>query len=422
MNTKPQYQVALFGLGVVGQGFYNLLQASQNPDIAIQYVVVKSKTKKRSVPQNLLVYDPATVWEDAQINLVVEATNDAQAGYEIIRNALLKRIPVVSASKKAIAQKLEDLVRLSRQTNTPFLYEAAVAASIPVLQTLDRYFAYEKPVAVGGILNGTTNYILSRIEQDGLSFNEALQLAQQAGFAEADPSSDVDGWDAAYKLTLLNLHGFGVLNDPNEVLRFSIRNLSRADRELALLEGKSIRLVARSIQTRKGLASWVLPTLVPVGEGLGTIVQENNALQFDFPFNGPWFTSGKGAGSLPTGSAVLKDVQRLVAENYSYRYTHLPVLSLSPLADDVSLELLLAGADDDFPADFRLAGWRRFTDPSGRVVRRGWVVLPELKKWVVKLEEAGVSLLFTGAFQLHESRREARPELRLKQEAINKLV
>lgn len=405
---KTPINIGLFGFGVVGQGFYNLLKAQQIKGIQILKIAVKDPQKKRNLSNSNFVFKEEELLFDPNLDLIVEVTNDPDAAYRIVKYGLQNGIPVVSASKKMLASRLEELVRLSKQTGTLLLYEASVAAAIPVIQTLENYFDSETPTRLRGIINGTTNYILSSMRLEGLSFDEALKLAQNEGFAESDSSSDVDGLDAAYKLSILNLHAYGTIFDPLDIPRFGIRNIYSEDIELAKKKNAEIKLLAVSVPTNNGLASWVFPTEVNNADPISAVKFENNAIELDFPFNGSFFTSGKGAGSFPTGSAVLKDVIQAARNSLNYNYNKLDVITLSPVSNEIKLEIRLRNNRDKLPDGLYLPGWRKTIFESGTITWQGWIDLNNLKKNLDELSELGFSLISTGAIEVKstQSKRE----------------
>jgi homoserine dehydrogenase len=397
---KTPINIGLFGLGVVGQGFYNLLKAQQPKGLQILKIAVKDPLKKRSLSNSNFVFKEEELLFDPNLDLIVEVTNDPDAAYRIVKYGLQNGIPVVSASKKMLAARLEELVRLSKQTGTLLLYEASVAAAIPVIQTLENYFDSETPTRLRGIINGTTNYILSSMRLEGLSFDESLKLAQNEGFAESDSSSDVDGLDAAYKLSILNLHAYGTIFDPLDIPRFGIRNIYSEDIELAKKKNAEVKLLAVSVPANNGLASWVFPTEVNNADPISAVKFENNAIELDFPFNGNFFNSGKGAGSFPTGSAILKDVIQAARNSLKYNYNKLDVITLSPISNEIKLEIRLRNSQDKLPDGLYLPGWRKTIFESGTITWQGWIDLKILKKHLEVLSELGFSLISTGAIEV----------------------
>lgn len=314
---ERRLKIGLFGFGTVGEGFYRLVQEQQLP-LEIRRICVRNPNKERQGPQELFTYDPREILEDPEIDLIVEAISETEPAFEIVKEGLQRLIPVASASKKMLALHLEELLALEEETNTPLRYEAAVAGAIPILHLLDGPL-HEPVEEVRAILNGTTNYILTQMRQQGWSYGQALAEAQRLGFAEANPASDVDGWDACYKLCLLARHAFGQELKPSQVTLQGISDLPAELVETARQEGKRVRLVGR-LQVQNGeLLGSVLPEAVGPEDALFSIEQELNAVEVTLRYSGRHLFSGKGAGALPTGSAVLSDVLKLV-QNKPYAY------------------------------------------------------------------------------------------------------
>lgn len=312
--------IGLFGFGVVGEGLYRALQQTPALNALIKKVVIKHPEKKRSAPTSLFSIDPNDILADESINVVVELIDDADAAYQIITTALLKGKSVVSANKKCIANHLQELLELQQSTGSTLLYEAAACASIPVIRNLEEYYDNDLLLGVKGIINGSTNYILSRMTKDGLDFNHALSLAQQLGFAESDPSLDVDGTDAINKLTILLLHSYGIVTNPKQLLHTGIQNIAAADISIAKEKNWQVKLIAGAVKLKSGrVNAFVLPQFVPASSLLFNVHEEYNGALIQSGLADEQFFYGKGAGSFPTASAVLSDISAL-RYNYKYEY------------------------------------------------------------------------------------------------------
>ena len=308
---KTAARIALFGFGCVGSGFYQLLNQSRHT-AEVTAVAVKNPDKQRAVAEHLISHQPAALIEDTAIDVVVEAIDDETAAFNFVSRALRSGKQVVSASKRMLAQNLSELIDIQQESGSTLLYEPAVAGSIPIIRQLNDYFQVEDNQSITGILNGSSNYILSALSADEKTSYEAiLAEAQQAGFAETDPLSDVAGYDAKYKAVLLALHGFGILVKPEQVLNLGIQNISREDIDWARQQGCVIKQVARiDKQDDSQVRITVTPECVPIGSELAQTDAENNIVivknrNTDFTFK------GKGAGSIPTGTAVLADFKAL---------------------------------------------------------------------------------------------------------------
>lgn len=306
--------IGLFGFGTVGEGIYHVLQ--QTDWATVRRICIKDPNKARNAPLDLFTKDPFAVLNDPKINVVVELIDDSEAAFRIALEAFARKKSVVSANKKALAEHFEAYQSAADAAGCSLLYEAAVAGSIPIIRNLEEYFDNEWLNGVVGIVNGSTNYILSRIE-DGHSATSALADAQAQGYAESDPRLDVDGWDAANKLSILLQHTYGIDQHPSEVLRAGIGQISADDAAFAASRGLRIRLLARAEQTDSGIRALVWPHFVPPQSPLYHVREAMNGLLLGSTFSDQQFLYGKGAGRYPTASAVLSD---LAALRYNYRY------------------------------------------------------------------------------------------------------
>ncbi len=191
-------KIGLFGFGVVGQGIFEVLSKSPNAHAEIVKICVRSAGKPRSIDARYFTTNPDEILSNPEIDLVVEVVDDAAAAYRIVKSALTKGIPVVSGSKTMLAKHLPELVDLQRKHNAALLYDASSCGSIPVIRNLEEYYDNDLLLEVKGILNGSSNYILSRVFDHGESYESGLLQAQELGFAESDPSFDVGGFDALF--------------------------------------------------------------------------------------------------------------------------------------------------------------------------------------------------------------------------------
>ncbi|MDJ1500410.1 homoserine dehydrogenase [Xanthocytophaga agilis] len=317
---SKKLRIGLFGFGVVGQGLYDIFTHTTDFNAEIVKICVKNPHKSRPLPADRFTFDPDDILGDPTINLVVEMINNTEDAYIIAKTALQNGKTVVSASKKMIAENLEELVALQNQYNTPILYEAAVCGSIPIIRNLEEYYDNELLYSVSGIVNGTSNYILSKIFQENLSYETALRQAQEAGFAETDPTADVGGFDALNKLCLLVTHSYGIFVKPEELFNYGIQSLSKHDIQFAKEKGLKIKLVA---QTRKltddTITAFVMPQFIAPNDYLYSVENEYNGVAVEAAFADKQFFMGKGAGGHPTGSAVLSDIS---ACRYDYQYEY----------------------------------------------------------------------------------------------------
>ncbi|MGZ3851580.1 MAG: homoserine dehydrogenase [Flavisolibacter sp.] len=319
MITHKRLTIGLFGFGVVGEGIYQVLQQTPSLNASIKRVCIKHPEKKRNADASLFTTDYDDILRDPEINLVVELIDDADEAYKIVSTALKNKKSVVSANKKLIAEHLAELIFLQQEHDVSFLYEAAVCGSIPIIRNLEEYYDNDLLQSISGIVNGSTNYILTKIGE-GLSYKEALQQAQQLGFAESNPSLDVEGIDAVNKLTILLAHAYGVVSKPGDHVRIGITRLRDADANYAREKNYEIKLTAQTIKLSNGkVAGFVLPQFIQSDSQLFNVKNEYNGVIIESKLADKQFLYGKGAGRFPTSSAVISDISALT---YDYRYEY----------------------------------------------------------------------------------------------------
>ncbi len=310
--------IGLVGFGCVGTGLYEVLNQSNLIDAEIKTIVVKDPNKPRSIPKTHFSFDVDGILNDPEINVVVELINDSEAAFEIVRKALQGGKHVVSANKKLIAEHLPELLEIAANQNVSLLYEGAVAGSIPIIRNLEEYYNNDALSSLEGIVNGTTNYILTK-SNEGVDYATALKEAQQLGFAELDPTLDVDGFDSKFKLAILLKHTFGVSVDPSALLNIGIRNIHAKDVQFALEKGYRIKLISKAEKIGDQAVGFVAPHFIDASHFAYEVNNEFNAVIVEGAFSDKQLFIGKGAGSYPTASAVLSDISALKFE-YKYEY------------------------------------------------------------------------------------------------------
>jgi homoserine dehydrogenase len=316
---KRKLKLGIFGFGVVGQGLYHVLDETRGIQAEILKICVKNRSKKRTLPDHFFTFDRDDILENDDVDVVVELISDAEAAYEIVTRALQKGKSVVTSNKKMVADHMAELYELQQKHGAALLYEGSSCASIPIIRNLEEYYDNDQLSAIEGIFNGSTNYILTKIFDQNLGFQEALRQAQENGYAEADPSLDVEGYDAKYKLCIILAHSFGLFVDPAEVFNFGIQNINDFDIKIAQEKGYRIKLIARSRKIGNDVVAYVLPQFVSPASDLYKVENEYNAVIVESAFSEHQFFIGKGAGGYPTGSAVLSDISALT---YDYKYEY----------------------------------------------------------------------------------------------------
>ena len=295
--------VAVYGLGTVGSAAVEIMRAAGDGRFTLRHVVVRDKARKRAID-----FDPALITDDwcqplhdPKVGLVVELMGGVDPACRVVRRALESGKHVVTANKALIATHGASLEALADAYGVALRYEAAVGGAIPLIHTLRGTLKGNRITHVRGILNGTTNFMLTRMSRDGLSFDEALRLAQQRGFAEADPSADISGLDSAQKLVILVRHAFGYWVPVECVDRTGIE-------EVKPEAGEVYKLIAEAVLTDGSLRLRVAPQKLTQSDPMANVNDENNAVMIEGDFAGSLTFIGRGAGALPTGSAVYDDI------------------------------------------------------------------------------------------------------------------
>ncbi len=318
--TREKLRIGLFGYGCVGQGLHDVLISSKGFKADIVRICVKDRTKKRRIPMSNFTFSKNDILNDSSINLVVELIDDADEAFNIVSAAMKGGKNVVTANKMMVARHFKELVEMQWKYKVSLLYEASAGASIPIIRNLEEYYDNELLYSLRGILNGTTNYILTKMHNTGVPYESALKDAQSKGFAESDPTLDVDGWDAKFKLCIITGHAYGLFLEPDEVFHYGIRNISEFDIRYAREKGYKIKLVPYVGKTNEStITSFVLPRFISTDKYLYNVDNEYNGVITEAAFADKQFFSGKGAGGHATGSAVLSDIS---ANSYGYRYEY----------------------------------------------------------------------------------------------------
>ena len=348
MTAHRRLTIGLFGFGVVGEGLYKVLHQTSSLNATIKKVCIKDPHKKRNAPAELFTTDRDELLNDETINVIVEVINESDAAFQIISIALKNNKAVVSASKKMIAEHLPEILRLQQETGMSFLCESSACASIPVIRNLEEYYDNDLLHSLRAIVNGSTNYILTKMFENKLDFKTALLEAQQLGFAEANPTLDVDGWDAAHKWVILLCHAYGIVTTTDNILFTGIQNVNENDANVGREKNYEIRLVAQAKKLMNGkIAAFVMPQFVKHDDHLSFVKNEYNGVVIESSFADKQFFYGKGAGSFPTASAVLSDISAL---RYDYRYEYKKLYHHTPneLTNDFYVKLYVSFDDWNF--------------------------------------------------------------------------
>jgi homoserine dehydrogenase len=394
MNTIKTY-----GFGVVAKGFYNYLQTN-NEEERLHTVIIKDVSKKRAEINAIIETTHENTIKDKDTDVIVELISSADEAYGIVAENLEIGKKVISANKKLIAENLQDLISKEKENKGALLYEGAVCGSIPIIRILNDFYATETIQSVKGIFNGSSNYILSQLFNKEVTYDEALKQAQELGFAEADPTSDVGGFDALYKLVIVAAHSFGKIVYPNEVLSFGIQNITKNDIELAKKYNLKIKLIAKAELNSGKLSLSVLPTLVNNSSDLYQVENEYNAVEINSENVGLQFYKGKGAGSLPTGSVVYSDLKAIDKDyNYSYNKLDQTTIALDNFSQvDVLINIPDKNSVETLP--FNVSYLTKLNGEENYFYAK--TTLNEIQANKKYIEQYGISLLFVENQEIKE--------------------
>lgn len=340
-------KIGLFGFGVVGEGLCQVLAKVGTENAEIKKICVRDLRKKRSLPASYFTDSPEDIFSDPEINLIVELIDDADASYRIVGQALRQQVAVVTGNKKMLAYHLEELIALQKETGTALLYDASACGSIPVIRNLEEYYDNDLLISVKGILNGSSNFILSKIFNENMQYEEALKKAQELGFAESNPQFDVDGFDSLFKLVIIAVHAIGTYVHPERLLNYGIANLNAYDIQLAREKGVRIKLVAQveKLPDNK-FTMFVLPQFITKDKYIYSVEDEFNGVVIKGECYGKQFMFGRGAGGHPTGASVLSDITARL-HNYKYEYKKRQGAELPAYTDDCVIRLYLRYENDN---------------------------------------------------------------------------
>ncbi len=316
-------RIALFGFGVVGTGVWEVLEAKRkefrkqfNTEIEIVGICVRDAEKQRNstAPQSLITNDPATLLENDSVDVVLELIGGRYEAAGVIEHALGSRKHVITANKLVLSHELPRLAALAERQGVELLYSASVCGSVPVLSALDELRTRDTIQKISGIVNGSTNFILTMMGEENVSLELAIDEARRRGFLEADASLDLSGADAAQKLSVLTYHAFGEHVRPHEIETTGIEQITIDYIRNARESGFAIKLIASAVRNPVDgkIEAVVRPERVPASHVFAHTRDEFNALEIQTLHSGPQVLYGKGAGSLPTASAVVSDLVSLL--------------------------------------------------------------------------------------------------------------
>jgi homoserine dehydrogenase len=334
-------KIGLFGFGIVGQGVYEVIRKARNAHAEIVKICVSdlSKPRRVEVPDGMLTDKAEDILNNPEINLVVEVINNADDAFSIVKTALEKGVPVVSGSKAMLAKHLPELIEIQKRNKVALLYDASSCGSIPVIRNLEEYYDNDLLLEVKGILNGSSNYILSRVFDHKEPYADALRQAQELGFAEVDPSFDIEGYDSLFKLVIITVHALGTYVEPNKIFTYGISTIHDSDIQYAREKGVKIKLVAQVVKVSdEHFTMFVMPEFVGPNKYIYSVDDEYNGVVIRGECYDRQFMFGKGAGSLPTASSILSDIMAR-QHGYCYEYKKMRFEQRPDYTTDIRLKI-----------------------------------------------------------------------------------
>ncbi len=358
--AKNTIQIALLGLGTVGTGAYKIVQQQKpemqqklNTDLNIKKILVRNleKASKKVADPSVLTNDWNEIINDDEIQIIIEVMGGLEPAGTFIRQALEKGKRVVTANKDLIAERGDELIEIAEANNTDLLFEAAVAGGIPIIAPLKHSLNANYITEILGIVNGTTNFILTQMDQKGMEFMDALKLASDLRYAEADPTADIEGLDAGRKVAIMASLAFNTKVTFKDVYTEGITKLTRTDFAYAKDFGYVIKLIGVARSTAEGVEARVHPMLIPQSHPLAAVADSYNAVFVHGDAVDDVMFYGRGAGEMPTASAIMGDVFEVARDiasggsgtTYSTSYKSLPIKNIE---DSVSRFFLRMTVED----------------------------------------------------------------------------
>ena len=307
-------QIALLGFGVVGSGAAEVLTENKaliaahcGEEINVKYILDLREFPDHPLG-NRVVHDVNVILDDPEVRVVLEMMGGSHPAYDFSKAALLAGKSVVTSNKEVVSTFGVELLQIAKDAGVSYLFEASVGGGIPIIRPLQTDLSSNEILAVSGILNGTTNFILTKMKNEGAAFADALKEAQRLGYAEADPTADVEGIDAARKIVILAALAFGKLQDPKTVSTVGISGITKDCTAVAERFGSAVKLIGHTEQVEGKVLSFVSPCLVPDANPISHVDGVFNGILVDANMLGRSFFYGAGAGKLPTASAVVADL------------------------------------------------------------------------------------------------------------------
>lgn len=357
-------KIALLGHGTVGSGVYELIMKNRSrfeeaygQEVNIERILVNRPENYKHLPYNELFTNKFDDFKELSVDVAIETIGGIEPAFQYVSHFLSKGIPVITSNKDLVAEKGALLTALAMENNTSLSYEASVGGGIPILKPLRENLAGDRIIEITGIVNGTTNYILTKMNNESLSYNTALLMAQNLGFAEADPTSDVEGLDSVRKIAILTKIGLNVDMDWKAIPVEGITKIDEEDIAFFNQEQLKIKLIGITKLTKGGVYSSVRPVLLNSSSKFASIDNEFNAIRVHGESVGELMFTGKGAGQLATATSVLGDLVDLILNTKIKIYKTLEKRSLVKLfPDQTNWIVRLTGVSSNENIDSYISG------------------------------------------------------------------
>lgn len=294
--------IGILGFGTIGSGVYELAKN--------KVLKVFDLPSKKEVLKDLYVSNYLDITEDENIDIVVECMGGNDLPYTAIKSALKNKKHVVTSNKEVVSLHLKEFNELAKENNVYFMFEASVGGGIPIIENIKQISSIDSIDHIYGIINGTTNFIISKIEE-GLSFDSALALTKNKGFAESDPTADLEGLDMVRKISILSDIAYNTFIDINDVTHYGIKNINKEMIDFLNKLDLTIKFMAESIKSNEGISLSVTPVVINRNSKIAQTKDEFNIIGFNAENNGILEFVGKGAGKYPTASAIISDIKKL---------------------------------------------------------------------------------------------------------------
>lgn len=357
----PPLRLGIVGGGTVGGGVWELLH--KNSQVKIEKIVVRTLRKRDySAPESIFTTSIKEVVDSPDIDCVVEVMGGTGAAKDVVLDALKAGKSVVTANKALLAEHLSEIIAAQTKAQRPLMYEAAVCGGIPIINLLQTAYTGDTIQSVEGILNGTTNFMLDKMDREGADYGAVLKEAQDLGYAEADPTADVEGHDARAKIALLAKLSFGISLDVESIPCQGISQITAADFQFAKHMQGTIKLVGTAAQAGDNVSVYVAPVLLPLTHTLAGIGGPGNAVTVTSQNLGPCLYTGPGAGRYPTANSIVADILRVAAQPTAATYdvpAPFPKDSPAALQADYVASFYVRAAGNDLPTVSTLLGWAK---------------------------------------------------------------